>query len=75
MDLAEDGALILIGVVDNNAVKKVAMSLVIGIPGTIGIVDRLHPKPAERMVEGVILDRVCNILIKEPAFHNWSIRL
>jgi osmotically-inducible protein OsmY len=75
IDLAEDGALILEGEVHNIAAKKMALSLAITIPGIIGIVDRLHLKPAERMEEGMILDRVCNALIEEPAFQNCTIRL
>jgi osmotically-inducible protein OsmY len=75
IDFAEDGALILEGEVRNIAAKKMAMALAITTPGIIGIVDRLHLKPAERMEEGMILDLVRNALIEEPVFQNCTIRL
>jgi osmotically-inducible protein OsmY len=75
IDIAEDGALTLEGEVGNIAAKKMAMELAIIVPGVIGIIDRLHVEPAERMEDGMILDLVRNTLIEEPAFQNCTILL
>ncbi|GFO57436.1 BON domain-containing protein [Geomonas sp. Red276] len=69
-----DGVVTLTGEVDGIAAKKLAMEIAASPSPVSGIVDRLRVEPSERMEDGAIRDHVCDTLIEEPAFRNYTIR-
>ncbi len=69
-----DGVLTLEGEAPNIAAKKRGLEIAAAVPGVTGIVDRLRVTPAEAMEDGVIRDHVCDAMVQEPAFREYSIR-
>ncbi|HEY6871195.1 MAG TPA: BON domain-containing protein [Geobacteraceae bacterium] len=69
-----EGAVTLTGEVDGVAAKKLALELAGAVPGVTGIVDRLRVIPAETMEDCDVRDHVCDVLLQEPAFHDYTIR-
>lgn len=72
----DDGTLTLTGEVANVAAKKTALHRAAAVPGVIGIVDRLHVRPAQAMGDGQIRDLLRDALLQEPALaeiaiHEW----
>jgi osmotically-inducible protein OsmY len=72
-DYDDDGTLTLEGEVANVAAKKLALGCAAAIPGVVGIIDRLHVRPAQRMGDGNIRDLVRNALMQEPALGELGI--
>lgn len=70
----EDGVLTLSGEVDGIAAKKLALELAAAPRPVTGVVDRLRVVPAERMEDGAIRDHVCDALLSEPVFEEFSIQ-
>jgi len=70
-----DGILTLSGEVEHIAAKKVGLALAMGVHGVLGIVDRLHVAPAERMGDGAVRHLVHDALLQEPAFQECAIRV
>ncbi len=69
IDLAfTDGALTVAGEVASVAAKKLALEALAAVPDVIGIVDRLHVAPAQRMGDGEIRTLVRDAFLQEPAF-------
>lgn len=64
MDL-QDNALVMEGEVENIRAKKRILEVAVGVPGVVGIVDRLVLAPAERMQDGEIRDHVSRSLSHE----------
>ena len=65
----EDGVMTVEGEVADVAAKKLALERIAAMPEVIGIVDRLHVKPAQRMGDGQIRDLEAEIrreLEREP---------
>ncbi|GFO70772.1 hypothetical protein GMLC_43510 [Geomonas limicola] len=71
----EDGVLTLSGEVDGIAAKKLALELAAAPRPVSGVVDRLRVAPAERMEDGAIRDHVCDALLSEPVFEEFSIQV
>ncbi len=68
IDLAfADDALTVTGEVASVAAKKIALEALAAVPGVIGIVDRLHVAPAQRMGDGEIRTLVRDAFLQEPA--------
>ena len=67
--------LVLDGETENVAAKKIALELAAAVPGVGRIIDRLRVRPAERMSDAVIRERVRGALMGEPAFETCSIRI
>lgn len=70
----QNGDLILSGVVENIAAKKIAVLAAAEIHGVQRIVDRLTVAPAEKMGDAEIRDHVCKILLGEPALEHCLIQ-
>jgi hypothetical protein len=68
-----DGVLTAEGEVCSVAAKKLALERLAALPEVIGIVDRLHVQPAERMGGGRIGNLVRDALPQEPAFVDLTI--
>jgi osmotically-inducible protein OsmY len=66
--------LVLEGETKDIRVKKLALELAAAIPGVGRIVDRLRVAPAERMGDPEIRDRVCEVLLQDPALIGCSVR-
>lgn len=69
-----EGILTVEGETWSVAAKKIALEVAAAVPGVTGIVDRLRITPAEIMGDGAIRDHVCDALIQEPAFYEYTIR-
>jgi osmotically-inducible protein OsmY len=69
-----DGILTVEGETRNVAAKKIALEIAAAVPGVTGIVDRLRTTPAEIMEDGAIRDHVCDALVQEPVFREYTIR-
>ena len=69
-----DGTLTLEGEVADVAAKKLALERAAALPEVSGILDRLRVRPAQRMGDGEIRDRVRDALLQEPAFAEFAIR-
>lgn len=69
-----DGVITISGEVGTIAAKKMALNIAAKPSPVKGIVDRLRVEPSEQMEDGAIRDHVCNALISEPAFKNYSLR-
>jgi len=69
-----DGVLTLEGETENIAARKVALEVAASVPGVDGIVDRLRIVPAETMGDGAVRDHICDGLIQEPAFREYTVR-
>ncbi len=68
IDLAfTDGALTVTGEIASVAGKKLALEALAAVPGVVGIVDRLHVAPAQRMGDGEIRTLVRDAFLQEPA--------
>ncbi|KAF0215240.1 MAG: transport-associated protein [Geobacteraceae bacterium] len=70
-----EGVVILEGETESIAGKKLALELAAAVPGVTGIVDRLRVAPAEQMEDGAIRDHVCDALIVEPVYNDYTIRV
>jgi osmotically-inducible protein OsmY len=69
-----DGAVLLEGVVDSVAAKKLALSHAASTNGIRGVVDRLRVEPASRKGDGAIRDALVAVLGTEREFANCMIR-
>lgn len=69
-----EGVLTLEGETGSIAAKKLGLELAAAVPGVTGIVDRLRVVQAEPMEDGAIRDHVCDALLQEPAFQDYTIR-
>ena len=67
--------LVLEGETANVAAKKLALELAAAVPRVGRIIDRLRVRPAERMSDAVIRERVRDALMGEPGFQTCSIRI
>ena len=70
----DDGALLMEGVVQDVAAKKLAMECAAAVPGVIGVVDRLRTRPAREMDDVRLRQLVIDAMIQEPAFLDLAIR-
>jgi len=59
--------LVIEGSVEHIAAKKIALEIAADTAPGIGIVDRLHVRPAEPMGDREIRDHVVKVLLEEPA--------
>lgn len=69
-----DGVLTIAGEVEGIAAKKVALELAAAASGVSGIVDRVRVEPAEHMEDGEIRAHICDALLQEPAFGEFSVK-
>lgn len=69
----EDGVLTMEGEVASVAAKKLALERAAGVPEIVGIVDRLHVTPAQRMGDGQIRDLLRDSFVGEPAFADYAL--
>lgn len=69
----QNGDLILEGVVEGIAAKKLALVAAAEIHGVQRIVDRLKVTPAEKMGDAEIRDHVCKLLLEESALEQCFI--
>jgi osmotically-inducible protein OsmY len=67
-------AVTLEGELSSVAEKRVALERAAAVPGVVGIVDRLHVRPAVRMTDEEILRLVLDALVGEPAFQGIRIQ-
>lgn len=75
ISLSFDGdALVMEGELDSIAAKKVALEAAASVEGLGGIIDRLRVRPAERMTDGEIADRLGRTFLQEGSFADYSIR-
>jgi osmotically-inducible protein OsmY len=70
----EDGTVTLEGEVASVAAKKLALEGAAGVPGVVGIVDRLRVAQAQPMGDGAIRDELRSAFLQEPAFAGFAIR-
>jgi len=68
------GVATLAGEVADIAAKRLALEHAAALPAVIGVIDRLHVRPAEPMGDGEIADRVVGALSQEPVFEECAIR-
>ena len=73
--LYSEGVLTLAGEVDDVAAKKLALEVAGAVPGVSAIIDRLGVVPARSMEDGAIREHVSDLLIQEPVFNLYSIRV
>jgi hypothetical protein len=57
-----DDVVILEGAVENIAAKKIALELAAGMPGVLGVVDRLRITPSSKMTDAEIRDHLRDAL-------------
>lgn len=69
-----DGTVTLEGEIDGIGAKKTALGIAAAIPGVTAIVDRLRVVPAEAMEDGAIRDHVCDALVQEAVFYEYTIK-
>jgi osmotically-inducible protein OsmY len=69
-----EGVATLSGEVADIAAKRLALEHVAAAPAVVGVVDRLHVRPAEAMGDGDIADRIVRSLAQEPVFDDCAIR-
>lgn len=67
------GALVMEGEVSTIAAKKLALEHAAAHPEVLGIVDRLHTRPAVAQDDPTVRKLVLNALIQEPAFAELAI--
>jgi len=70
----DDGVVTLTGEVDGIAAKKLALELAAAPRPVHGVVDRVRVVPSERMEDGTIRDHLCDALLSEPVFEDYSIQ-
>jgi osmotically-inducible protein OsmY len=68
-----DRALLIEGEVETVAQKRLALERLAALPDIDGIVDRLHVRPAARMSDDGIRDRLRKAFLQEPAFEDVRI--
>src|SRR3990167_5898595 len=66
----EGDAILMEGVVDRIALKKRALLIAMGIPGTSGVVDRLRVKPAKEMGDKEIKNHICDAFLEEQTLNS-----
>ena len=71
----EGDAILMEGVVDRIALKKRALLIAMGIPGTSGVVDRLRVKPAKEMGDKEIKNHICDAFLEEPTLRDITIEV
>ncbi|UFS69051.1 BON domain-containing protein [Geomonas sp. RF6] len=69
-----DGVVTIAGEVEGIAAKKVALEVAAASPGASGVVDRVRVEPAEHMEDGEIRTHICDALLEEPAFDEYSVK-
>lgn len=67
------GALVMEGEVSDIAAKKLALERAAAHPDVLGIVDRLHTRPAEVQDDSTVRKLVLDALIQEPAFSELAL--
>lgn len=70
----DDGIATLAGEVADIAAKRLALERVAALPEVVGVVDRLHVRPATPMSDGDIADHVVNALSQDSVFAACDIR-
>src|SRR6185437_10332337 len=70
-----NGDLTMEGEVDHIAGKKLALEAVARVSGVANIVDRLRVRPATRMGDGEIRDKVRDALMEEITLESCTIRV
>ncbi|MFQ5971067.1 MAG: BON domain-containing protein [Alphaproteobacteria bacterium] len=70
----DDGTLTIEGEVANIAVKKRLLERAAAHPAVVGIIDRLHVKPAQRMGDKQVRDLVSRALLEEAALAEITLR-
>src|SRR3989338_5641121 len=58
----ENNAIVMEGVVDRIAHKKMALLVAMSIPGTSGVIDRLRVMPAKEMGDKEIKNHICDAI-------------
>ncbi|MEK6539234.1 MAG: BON domain-containing protein, partial [Deltaproteobacteria bacterium] len=71
----EGDAILMEGVVDMIALKKRALLIAMGIPGTSGVVDRLRVKPAKEMGDKEIKNHILDAFTEEPTLNDLNIEV
>jgi hypothetical protein len=74
MAFTED-ILTLDGEVEHIVAKKLSVELAAAVPGVEGLVDRLRVIPTLPMDDEVIRNHVRDVLLQEPAFASFAIRI
>jgi osmotically-inducible protein OsmY len=69
----DDGVLTMEGEVSDVAAKKLALERAAAIPEVVGIVDRLHTRPARRQDDATVRRLVLDAFLQEPAFHEIAL--
>jgi osmotically-inducible protein OsmY len=70
----DGGVATLSGEVADIAAKRLTLEHAAALPAVIGIVDRLHVRPAEHMGDGAIGDHLEHVLANDSAFDQCVIR-
>jgi osmotically-inducible protein OsmY len=68
------GVATLSGEVADIAAKRLTLEAAAALPGIVGIVDRLHVRPAERMGDAEIADHIAAALLADSTFAEFAIR-
>ena len=71
----ENNAIIMEGVVNSIAHKKMALLIAMGIPGTSGVIDRLRVRPAKEMGDKEIKNHIYDAFTEEPTLKNIPIEV
>jgi osmotically-inducible protein OsmY len=69
----EDGTLTIEGEVPDVAAKKCALERIAAVPGIVGIVDRLHVRPATLMGDAEIRTHLADAIVSDPALANLAV--
>ena len=71
----ENNAIVMEGVVDRIAHKKMALLVAMSIPGTAGVIDRLRVKPATEMGDKEIKNHIYDAFLEEPTLRDITIEV
>jgi osmotically-inducible protein OsmY len=73
LEIDDQGVLTVEAEVDSVAQKRLALECMAGAPGVVGIVDRMHVRPATAMSDSGIVDDLRRRFAEEPAFGNLKL--
>jgi osmotically-inducible protein OsmY len=73
LEIDDQGVLTVEAEVDSVAQKKLALERLAATPGVVGIIDRMHVKPATAMSDGGIADDLRRRFTEDPDFSNLKV--
>jgi hypothetical protein len=73
LEIDDQGVLTVEAEVDSVAQKRLALERLAATPGVVGIIDRMHVKPAIPMSDSGIADDLRRRFAEEPAFGNLKV--